>query len=259
MKVLTGLVFLLLTALSSAAQVSNEKLAEQLHNFEANWLSANLNSDQQWKQRFTDGKLAVVPADRSSLDTRALDVSSILDPTLAANEIKVRITGTITLITNNHLKDRSFRFLDTFNRKDGKWEMIATGLAPTNESSAGIDKRSVETQLTDLENTLATAGNHRSVVESMIASDFVGTTADGKVHDRMDWLRSMETQKFKAKIDDIAIHLVSDTVAVITGIDTSTKTDEKASEVVSKERITHTWLNRNGNWQLLASQATELR
>ena len=259
MKVLTFLVFLLFTTLPSTAQVSNENLAEQLHNFEADWLKADLNSDQQWKQRFADRKLAIVPADRTSFEKRALEVSSILDPTLAANEMKVRITGTITLITNNHLKDRSFRFLDTFNKKYGKWEMVATGLAPTNESSAGIDKRSVETQLTDLENTLSTAGNHRSVVESMIAADFVGTTADGTVQDRMDWLRTMETQKFKAKIDDIAIHLVSDTVAVVTGIDTSTKTDEKASEVVSKERITHTWLNRNGNWQLLASQATKLR
>src|SRR5436190_1036608 len=124
MKVLTGLVFLLLTVLTAAAQDANEQLARQMQNFEAAWLSANLNSDQQWKQRFTGGKLIALPTDRSIVDERAAKVSAILDPTLAATEMKVRITGTITLITNNHLKDRSFRFLDTFNKKDGKWEMI---------------------------------------------------------------------------------------------------------------------------------------
>jgi hypothetical protein len=253
MKILIGLVFLLLTALTSAAQVSNEKLAEQLHNFEANWLSANLNSDQQWKQRFADRKLDVVSADHSSLDKRALEVSAILDPSLAANEMKVRITGTITLITNNHLKDRSFRFLDTFNKKVGKWEIIATGLAPTNESSTAVDKRSVETQLTDLENTLSAAGNDRSVARSLIADDFVGTTSDGIVQDRMAWLASADAQKNKAaNIDNIAVHLVSDVVAVVTGIRLANKSDGSSS----KQRFTHTWINRDGHWQIVAAQLT---
>jgi len=259
MKILTGLVFLLLMGLTSAAQVSNEKLAEQLHNFEADWLKANFNSDQQWKQNFTDGKLTVVAADKSAIDERAFNVAAILDPTLSANEMKVRITGTITLITNDHKKDRSFRFLDTFNKKGDKWEMIATGLTATNELPAAIDKNSIESQLTGLENSLSRSaiGNDRSVLEYMIATDFVGTSADGTVQDRTAWLASAEAQKNKAaNIDNVVVHLVSDTVAIVIGTQLENRTDNSSP---SKQRFTRTWMNREGHWQLVASQLTAIR
>ena len=259
MKFLNILLFLLLINLVIFAQASNDEFANRVHAFEADWLKANLNSDQQWKQNFTDGKLMVVAADKSAIDERAFNVAAILDPTLSANEMKVRITGTITLITNDHKKDRSFGFLDTFNKKGDKWEMIATGLAPTTESPTAIDKRSVESQLTGLENSLSRSaiGNDRSVLEYMIATDFVGTSADGTVQDRTAWLASAEAQKNKAaNIDNVVVHLVSDTVAIVIGTQLENRTDNSSP---SKQRFTRTWMNREGHWQLVASQLTAIR
>jgi hypothetical protein len=172
--------------------------------------------------------------------------------------MKVRITGTITLITNDHKKDRSFRFLDTFNKKGDKWEMIATGLTATNELPAAIDKNSIESQLTGLENSLSRSavGNDRSVLENMIATDFVGTTADGVLQTRKEWLSSIETQRYKTQVDNVVVHLVSDTVAIVIGTLLENRTDNSSP---SKQRFTHTWMNREGHWQLVASQLTAIR
>lgn len=260
MRVLTIVLFLLSINLAPSAQTSNNELANRMHDFEADWLRANLNGDEQWKHRFVEGKFAVVPADISAIDKRSLEVFAIVDPDLAPTEMKVRMTGTITLITNNHLKDRSFRFLDTFNKKDGKWEIIATGIAPTNETSASVDTRSVEVILTDLENSLArfAVANDRSNLDAVIAPEFVGTSADGKVNDRAAWISGLVAQKFKSvKADEVAVHIVSDTAVVVTGI--GTRADAKENETTGRERFTHTWVNRHGQWQLAAAQATAVR
>ena len=260
MKFLITLLFLLSINLAASAQTSNDQLAERLHSFESDWLKATLNDDQPWKQRFVEGKLNVVPDDRSAVNKRAIEVSAILDSTLAPTEMKVRITGTVTLITNNHVKDRSFRFLDTFNKKDGKWEIIATGIAPTTEPSTITDKKSIETKLIDLENSLArsVAGSDRSNLDTMIATEFVGTSADGAVNDRAAWISGLVAQKFKSvKADEVAVHVVSDTAVVVTGI--AARADAKGNETTGRERFTHTWMNRNGEWQLAAAQATAVR
>ena len=201
------------------------------------------------------GSLFCLIAEKIRFAEQVGGIDFLFDPTLAANEMKVRITGTITLITNNHLKDRSFRFLDTFNKKDGKWEMIATGLALTSESSTDTDKRSIEARLTDLEKSLSAAGDDRSVIESMIAADFVGTTEDGVLQTRNQLLTSMAPQNLKtAEINNVDIRLVSDAVAVVTGV----KLTNRADGLPGKERFTHTWLNRDGRWQLVASQQTRV-
>lgn len=259
MKILATLLFLLSINLAVSAQTSNDQLAGRLHDFEADWLRANLNDDQLWKQRFVEGKLAIIPADKSAVDKRASEVSAILDPSLSPTEMKVRITGTVTLITNNHVKDRSFRFLDTFNKKDGKWEIIATGIAPTSEPSAGTDTRSVESTLTDLENSLARAiaGNDRSNLDAMIAPKFVGTSADGTVNDRATWISGLAAQRFiTSKAEDVAVHVISDDIVVVTGI--SANSDAKGNGTAGRARFTHTWINRNGQWQLAAAQATAI-
>jgi hypothetical protein len=259
MKVLAILLFLIPINLAASAQTSNDQLADRLHDFEADWLKANLNGDQRWKDRFVEAKLAVLPADRFAIDKRSSEVSAILDPTLAPTEMKVRITGTVTLITNNHAKDRSFRFLDTFNRKDGKWEIIATGITPTSEPSASVDTTSVEATMTGLENSLAqtVAGNDRSNLNAIIAPEFVGTSSDGKVNNRRAWISRLAGQKFNTvKADEIAVHVVSDTVTVVTGI--SAKSGTKGNEKAGRERFTHTWINRNGHWQLAAAQDTAI-
>jgi hypothetical protein len=257
MKILTVPVFLLLITLSTAAQVSSDNLSGQLHNFEAGWLSANLNGDQQWKQRFTERKLGVVPADTALVGKRALEVYAILDPGLAPNEMKVRITGTVTLITNDHVKDRSFRFLDTFNKKGGKWEIIATGLTPVSDWSPTSDAKPVETSLIDLENSLtrSASGNNLALLDTLIAPEFVGTSADGTIQNRAGWLRTAQEQKNKTtKVDDISVHMVSDSVAIVTGIRHAGNVDGASG----KERFTRTWLNRDGGWQLVAAQQTRL-
>jgi len=203
--------------------------------------------------------LSIITNDKSLIGKRATAVLGLLDVGLAANEMKVRITGTIGLLTNDAARNRTFQFIDTFNKKDGKWVMIATGITPMSEPLAGLPMRSVEATLTDLENSLArsVAGNDRSKLDAMIAPGFVGTSADGSVNGRAAWISGLVTQKFNtAKASGVAIYVVSDTVAVVTG--TSVKADVKGNESAVRERFTHTWINRNGQWQLAAAQATAI-
>ena len=131
MKLTIALVLLIAASCMAAnGQRADEKVAGQLQQFEVDWLAADLNNDHDWQRRFYDGKLKFQPERPDAARERAEATAKILDPSLSSNEMKVRISGTITLLTSDPAKNRTFRFLDTFNKKDGKWVVIATSVSP---------------------------------------------------------------------------------------------------------------------------------
>jgi len=188
--------FAIVLVLSVAASIlaQSSEPATRIRKFELDWLTASLNGDPKWEQRFLDGKLDVTAADANGAQQRNVEIAEMLRTPLSANLIKVRITGLISLLTSDPAQNRSFRFLDTFNKKNGKWQVIATSIAPAQETaSTGIDRDQIEHELTRLENAWAQVDvtNDRSIFRQIIALDFVATDSRG-VLDRDQWLKQWE-------------------------------------------------------------------
>lgn len=149
----------LFLSIVAPAPAQTSEPATQLRKFEIDWLTAGLNGDPKWQQRFLDGKLDVEATDANGVRQRSVNIAELLRTPLSANEVKVRITGTISLLTSDPAKNRSFRFLDTFNKKNGKWQVIATSISPADAStSPATDRRQIEQELTRLENAWAQVG-----------------------------------------------------------------------------------------------------
>lgn len=261
MKLAVALLINVTACLAVLGQTGSEKSVADVHNFETNWLTAILNSDTGWIDRFNTGKLTAIPADASSLNQRMEAVNAILDPALRPDEMKVRITGTINLLTSDPAKNRSFNFLDTFNKKNGKWQVIATSISPADAArNAGYDRKEIEEELARLENEWAQVDvtNDRSIFDRIIPADFVATGGRGVLdHDR--WLKGWEYEGVKSAVNrDIVVHIYSETLAVVTGIDVTTRTDN-GKEIIHEDRFTDTWLKRGDQWQVIAAHVTRLK
>ncbi|MFY1005200.1 hypothetical protein ACNF5F_27700, partial [Escherichia coli] len=77
-------------------------------------------------------------------------------------------------LTNDPAKNRSFNFLDTFNRKGGKWEVIASSFAPTNAITSD-SKEQIEKEIRRLETEAAKAilGKNEAAVARFFTEDSV--------------------------------------------------------------------------------------
>src|SRR3982750_630176 len=94
--------------------------AATFQGFEADWLTAILNHDEIWLHKLSEGKLKFIAAEKSGLEERQRRVED-LSVGLSSTQSKVRISGTIRVLSNEPGRSRSFDFLDTFNKKNGKW------------------------------------------------------------------------------------------------------------------------------------------
>jgi ketosteroid isomerase-like protein len=230
------------------AQDPEQRTADQLRRFETSWLAALLNSDQMWLSRFAAGKLNVLPPVGSGLKECKEAVSALAETTLQPSEMKVRISGTIMLLTNDLDRNRSFFFLDTFNKIGGKWQVIASSISPT-PANGSSDQGGTEQGLIQLENELANA---------VAASD---TSNAGNVQDRRQWIDARERDGIKSAIrSEMKVRLANDSLAVVTGVDTTVRLDKDGKQVVQTDRFTHTWSrNSTGQWQCVAAHATRLQ
>jgi len=244
------------------AQDPEQRTADQLRRFETSWLAALLNSDQMWLSRFAAGKLNVLTPVGSGLKERKEAVSALAETTLQPSEMKVRISGTIMLLTNDPDRNRSFFFLDTFNKIGGKWQVIASSISPT-PANGSSDQGGTEQGLIQLENELANAvaTSDRSTFGKILGPDFVNTSNAGNVQDRRQWIDARERDGIKSAIrSEMKVRLANDSLAVVTGVDTTVRLDKDGKQVVQTDRFTHTWSrNSTGQWQCVAAHATRLQ
>jgi hypothetical protein len=241
-----------------SAQRSVERIAGEMRGFEREWLTAYLNEDRGWLSRFSTGKLNVMPTPDIAFESRGGAVSELKKTDLRANEMKVRISGTISLLTNDAKLNRSFFFLDTFNKINGKWKVIASSISPT----PAIGARQVQKELLILESELAQAvvKNDLSTFESLIATEFVSTSFDGRIEDRRQWIVSRSTQRVKSTVlREMKVNLAADNVAVVTGIMTYAGLNGNENGVSYSDRFTHTWAKTGGRWQCVAAQFTRVK
>jgi len=125
-------------------------------------------------------------------------------------------------------------------------------------------KMSVEAALKDSENKWeASFTTHDpSVAQSLVASDFAGVYWDGKVTSKSSLIGEMKKDKdtYKSTVNEkLAVHSYGPTVAVVVGTshEKGTGKDGKAFDRVF--RFTDTWVERNGQWQCVASQVMKVR
>ncbi|HYG82229.1 MAG TPA: nuclear transport factor 2 family protein [Pyrinomonadaceae bacterium] len=130
--------------------------------------------------------------------------------------------------------------------------------AAPEEHAPPTDPDVVLTQLTALEyewNDANIKGN-KAAVRRILADEFRGVGADGSVQNKEQLLASMKPEPMIAslKLSDLKISLAGDTV-VLTGLNTATSTRGQ----VLKFRFTDTFLWRDGRWQAISSQASQVK
>jgi ketosteroid isomerase-like protein len=172
--------------------------------------------------------------------------------------MKVRISGTISLLTNDTSLNRTFYFLDTFNKTGGKWRAIASSISPV----PAIGAQEAREELLKLENgrSQAVLSGDVSALERLIAPEFVSTSFQGQAEDRGQWITAQKTQRIKSSVlSEMRVDLVSDNVAVVTGVETSVGSIDNEAEVTNADRFTHTWARRGGRWQCVAAHVTRIK
>lgn len=156
-------------------------------------------------------------------------------------------TGNVQIVSNN--SNGSQRNENT-SRNNNR--------AKPEEDEPPTDPDVVLSQLTALEyewNDANIKGN-KSAVRRILADEFRGVGADGSVKNKEQLLASLEPETLIAslKLSDLKISLAGDTV-VLTGLNTARSTRGQ----VLKFRFTDTFLWRDGRWQAISSQASQVR
>lgn len=94
----------------------------------------------------------------------------------------------------------------------------------------------------------------------ILADDFIFTGADGTISDKkgeIDRVRSGKLTFESGKSDDIRVKVYGNT-AVVTGRFTA-KGKNNGNAFTFVERYTAVFVKRDGRWQMVAEQATEIR
>ena len=256
-RVFSIFILTLVTLANVQSRITIPKPARELSRFETNWLTAHLNGDQNWLSRFSAGKLNVVPPGSGRfIEERSEAVAAATVTKLRADEMKVRISGTISLLTNDPAQNRSFYFLDTFNKIGGRWRVIASSISPSAVSETTSPEQ-IEGELLQLENQLARSGTFSgpSGIDRFLAPDFVGTSANGAVQNRQEWIHGREPGRLGSSLkSEMQVRILADDLAVVTGIDTliGSELSRKANRV----RFTNTWAKRGVSWQCVASHVS---
>jgi ketosteroid isomerase-like protein len=100
-----------------------------------------------------------------------------------------------------------------------------------------------------------------SVLEQLVASDFVGTSSSGKVGTKATMIAEARKDKnvyTSAVSSDMVVHMFGPSVAVVTGIVRETGKTPSGKAFSQSFRFTDTWMERNGEWQCVAASALGL-
>jgi ketosteroid isomerase-like protein len=133
----------------------------------------------------------------------------------------------------------------------------------TTAAPASGKKMSPDAALRDMENKWEDAiGKHdAATVEAMVADDFVGVSSKpgAKVQNRRAMLANMKADKdtyTSTKNEKLDVRMFGNGFAVVVGTAREKGTGKDAKAFDRAYRFTDTWVDRNGKWQCVASQAS---
>jgi uncharacterized protein (TIGR02246 family) len=136
---------------------------------------------------------------------------------------------------------------------------LAMALSPTDAARADVVRT-----LTDLEQRWIQvyATHDLSLLRAILAEDFVATLADGEMRGKEKHIAAYEEdfETYSAVANsEVRVHVFSPDAAVVTGLYTATRRKPGATGPVERYRWTDTWLRRNGSWQCVATQETQVK
>jgi ketosteroid isomerase-like protein len=100
-----------------------------------------------------------------------------------------------------------------------------------------------------------------SIVEQLVAEDFVGTSSSGKVGNKSTMIAEARKDKnvyASASSSEMIVHSFGPGVAVVTGVARETGKTLAGKAFSQAYRFTDTWVERNGEWQCVAASAMAL-
>lgn len=142
-----------------------------------------------------------------------------------------------------------------------KEESAATPAPAKSAPSAREKKLNVSAMLKDNETrwSAAIAKHDTATIESMVAPDYIGVNAKGKVQNRRAMLADVKSGKdtyTSTKAEKLDVHMYGTGVAVVVGMANVKGTGKDGKAFDRTYRFTDTWMDRGGNWQCIASHGT---
>lgn len=125
-------------------------------------------------------------------------------------------------------------------------------------------KMSVEATLKDNENRWESsyAAHDASVAQSLVATDFVGVHWDGKIMSKSGMIGELKKDKdtYKSATNEkLAVHSYGPNCAVVVGTAREKGTGKDGKAFDRTYRFTDTWVQRNGQWQCVASHVMKVK
>jgi outer membrane biosynthesis protein TonB len=103
--------------------------------------------------------------------------------------------------------------------------------------------------------------NDPAVIEKSLADDFVGTSPDGRLVTKKSLLREAKKSKAAPPITSayrLDVHFYGSDIGVVVGSAKEMIKNKAGKDIEYNYRFTDTWVERNGQWQCVASQAVLL-
>ena len=125
-------------------------------------------------------------------------------------------------------------------------------------AAMSTDKSAVETALKDNENKweAAVAKHDASVVEALVAEDYVGFSSKGKPQTRSTIMEEIkkDTDTYTSTVNEsLDVHVFGPDVAVVSGTSREKGKGKDGKAFNRAFRWVDTWMQRNGKWQCVAS------
>jgi ketosteroid isomerase-like protein len=137
---------------------------------------------------------------------------------------------------------------------------IAPQRSPSLAAAASAKKIGVEAALKEMENKweVSIVAHDTSFLQSAVASDFVGVSSEGKFMNKSrliaEEIKNNKDTYTSAKTAKLHVRVFGPNIAVVTGT-TREKGTAKDGKVFDRTyAFTDTWMERNGQWQCIASQ-----
>lgn len=118
------------------------------------------------------------------------------------------------------------------------------------------DRRGLD--LRQMEKEWEASPHNRAIIEKLVAEDFVGVTSEGKIVTKKAMLKgaSDEPEKNSSSILHMDVRRHGPKVAIVIGTSKVSGQEKNGQKFKSVYRFTDTWMERDGKWQCIASQAT---
>ena len=127
------------------------------------------------------------------------------------------------------------------------------------------DNSAVGSKLKSMEDTWAASQMEKdhgaSAVEGMLAIDFAGVFTKGQIRNKTTQLEHMraDTDTYSySKNDQMNVHVYGPNIATVVGTSTEKGKDKDGKNFSRSFAWTDTWMERDGQWQCIASAGTLL-